>query len=166
MRYFFIALLALSFAACKENKPHSEVGIQLPPNVIENVELRYAPDKSGKEKVKKAVYIDTTSNEKVAERHFYESQKIYIENLFKSGRKNGPSMAFRDSTGKPWSMHTYTNDTLDGPYKVWHENGFLRLEGQYKMGKKIGNWRFFDNTGQVVKEINFDDPANQNIPGL
>lgn len=166
MRYFFIALLALSCAACKENKLNSEVGLQLPPNVIENVEKRYGPDESGKEKVKKAVYIDTVSNEKVAERHFYESQKIYIENLFKNGRKNGPSMAFRDSTGKPWSLHTYTNDTLDGPYKIWHENGNLRLEGQYKMGKKVGNWRFFDNTGQVVKEINFDDPANQNIPGL
>lgn len=166
MRSFLFFILPLFVLSCTKKKLESEVGIDLPENVVENVEMRYEADNTGIEKVKKAVYIDTTSNEKVAERHFYESQKIYIENLFKNGRKNGPSMAFRDSTGKPWSLHTYTNDTLNGPYKVWHENGKLRIEGQYKMGIKSGNWRFFDNQGTVQKEINFDDPVNQNIPGL
>jgi antitoxin component YwqK of YwqJK toxin-antitoxin module len=166
MRTFLLITLALAAFSCSEKKLESEVGIDLPEHVIENVEKRYEADESGLAKVKKAVYFDTTSNEKVAERHFYESQKIYIENLFKNGRKNGPSMAFRDSTGSPWSLHTYTNDTLDGPYKVWHENGTLRIEGQYKMGVKAGNWRFFDNKGKIQREINFNDPANQNIPGL
>jgi antitoxin component YwqK of YwqJK toxin-antitoxin module len=166
MKYFYLLLLTCAAIACQEKKLNSEVGIELPANVIENVESRYEADNAGVAKVKKAVYVDTTTNEKIAERHFYQSQKIYIENLYKNGRKNGPSMAFRDSTSKPWSLHTYTNDTLDGPYKVWHENGKLRIEGQYKMGVKVGNWRFFSNTGSLVKEVNFDDPASHNIPGL
>jgi antitoxin component YwqK of YwqJK toxin-antitoxin module len=166
MRFLLFFFLALVITSCTKKKLKSEVGIDLPENVIENVEKRYDTDKSGDRKVKKAVYIDTIANEKIAERHFYESQKVYIENLFKNGHKNGPSMAFRDSTGNPWSLHTYTNDTLNGPYKVWHENGQLRIEGQYKMGVKSGNWRFFDNQGTIQREINFDNPANQNIQGL
>lgn len=159
-RSFFILLAAtFSFCACSENTK-TESGLDLPDNVIEQVEERY-PDQDGKSPLKKAVYIDTLTHEKVAERHFYESKKVYIENLFKNGKRNGPSMAFRDSSGIPWSLHTYVNDTLDGPYKVWHENGSLRIEGQYRMGKKIGNWRFLGEQGEILREVNFDSPANQ-----
>lgn len=161
MRSLFICLLSFAFVACNNSPKKPESGLVLPENVIESVEERYSAEEDEDSSLKKAVYIDTTTNEKVAERHFYKSKKIYIENLFKSGRKNGTSMAFRDSSGIPWSLHTYTNDTLNGPYKVWHESGNLRIEGQYNMGIKSGNWRFFDEKGLVVREVNFDDPANQ-----
>lgn len=161
MRSLFLCFVVSAFFACNSNTQKPESGIQLPDNVIESVEERYSAQEDEDSSLKKAVYIDTTTNEKVAERHFYKSKKIYIENLFKGGRKNGPSMAFRDSSGIPWSLHTYKNDTLNGPYKVWHENGNLRIEGQYIMGIKSGNWRFFDENGLVLREVNFDDPANQ-----
>lgn len=130
--------------------------MELPPNVVEKVEERYSnKQKSGAPK--KAIYIDTMTKSIVAERHFYESGKIYIEHNFQRGLKNGTSMAFRDTSGTPWSMHTYTNDTLNGPYKTWHPNGNLMMEGQYKMGVKEGSWRFFDEQGNVAKVINFVD---------
>lgn len=161
MRTFLFLYSAIILVSCSSAPSGPESGLSLPSNVVESVEERYSATEDPDTSLKKAVYLDTITNEKVAERHFYKSKKVYIENLFKNGHKNGPSMAFRDSTGLPWSLHTYKNDTLNGPYKVWHESGNLRIEGQYIMGVKSGNWRFFDEQGQLLREINFADSTNQ-----
>jgi len=50
---------------------------------------------------------------------------------------------------------------LHGAYKTWFENGQLRIEGQYDNGIKIGNWRFFDEKGNVIEEKNFSENPEQ-----
>lgn len=151
---YFLLLFAL---ACSPKANTSETGMPLPVNVIEKIEQRYPSKEDKNGAPKKAVYIDTTSKEIISEKYFYESGKVYIEQNFKSGLKNGTAIAYRDTTGTPWSLHTYVNDTLNGPYKTWHPNGGLMMEGQYEMGKKAGSWRFFDPSGGVTKIINFSD---------
>ena len=49
----------------------------------------------------------------------------------------------------------------DQAYKTWFENGQLRIEGQYDNGIKIGNWRFFDEKGNVIEEKNFSENPEQ-----
>jgi antitoxin component YwqK of YwqJK toxin-antitoxin module len=157
---FVISILLLT--ACNEKKaPVVESGLILPPNVIEVVDQRYPSEKPNEPGVpRKATYIDTTSNEKIMERAFYKNKKVYMEINYGNNVKNGPAMAFRDGNGNPWSLHTYTNDTLDGPYKTWHENGNLFIEGQYVKGQKAGNWRFFNQNGELDKEVNFNDTTS------
>lgn len=36
-----------------------------------------------------------------------------------------------------------------GPYRAWYESGALEEEGQYRDGKRVGVWRFFDPDGEV-----------------
>ena len=36
-----------------------------------------------------------------------------------------------------------------GPYRAWYESGALEEEGQYKDGKRVGVWRFFDQNGEL-----------------
>ncbi len=31
------------------------------------------------------------------------------------------------------------------------EDGYLRIEGQYAAGKEVGEWRWFDSSGKVVR---------------
>jgi antitoxin component YwqK of YwqJK toxin-antitoxin module len=69
-------------------------------------------------------------------------------------------MAFYENSN-PWSLHNYKDNVLHGAYKTWFENGQLRIEGQYDNGIKIGNWRFFDEKGNVIEEKNFSENPEQ-----
>jgi antitoxin component YwqK of YwqJK toxin-antitoxin module len=138
MKYTIAFALALCFGACTNKR------------VEEKVVAAY-PD--GKPKT--VNYFNPETQEKVMEREFYDNEKTYLEWNFSDGKKNGESSSFRKD-GKPWSTHTYLNDTLHGPYKTWHENGQLYMNGQFNQGKKSGMWFFYDNTGKEIKKIDFD----------
>jgi antitoxin component YwqK of YwqJK toxin-antitoxin module len=166
MKKGILLIIILSAFACNNTpeKPIVESGIALPENVVEMVEERYqSPKAEEKGSLKKAVYIDTTTKAKVAERYFYKTKKVYTEYAFQNGRKNGTAMAFREANGAPWSLNTYLNDTLHGPYKTWHENGLLMQEGQYDHGIKTGNWRFFNKKGELEKQVNFSDTLSTSV---
>ncbi len=139
---YLSSLLALLLLACSSS------------SIEEKVELTY-PD--GKAKL--VLFFDKESEEKIMGRELYQNGKTKMEWNFKSDQKNGEAKSFR-ADGKPWSAHTYLNDTLQGPYKTWHENGQLYIDGQYNKGKKSGLWKFYKPDGSVEKEINFDSPAS------
>lgn len=40
---------------------------------------------------------------------------------------------------------------------VTAENGKLALSGQYEDGRKVGVWRWYDDQGNVVKELDYAD---------
>ena len=51
-----------------------------------------------------------------------------------------------DSTAR--EIATYTRDRLDGPY-TQHAGGVARAKGQFKDGKRTGQWEFFDDSGRL-----------------
>lgn len=149
--YILILAILATISACKSN-PN-----ELPPNVIESVESRFEsnnPDSAGS--VKKVVYIDTITEEKIAEKYFHEDKSLFMEYNFKNGKREGVAKSFYPKTAKPWSLHTYREGQLHGEYKTWFENGQLRMEGQYEMGKEAGVWKVYQENGTLVEEINFD----------
>jgi antitoxin component YwqK of YwqJK toxin-antitoxin module len=38
---------------------------------------------------------------------------------------------------------------------VYYDNGNKYMVGNYSMDQKVGKWQFFDNTGKLVKEVDF-----------
>ena len=36
-----------------------------------------------------------------------------------------------------------------GPYRSWYDSGQLEEEGQYRDGTKVGQWRYFDEQGEL-----------------
>lgn len=38
---------------------------------------------------------------------------------------------------------------IDGPYKAYHENGKLKVEGQYKNKKRVGEWKSYYESGEL-----------------
>ena len=45
----------------------------------------------------------------------------------------------------------------DGPFKEYHENGQLRLEGTYNNGKKDGLWKWYYLNGKLEGEGTYKD---------
>lgn len=44
-----------------------------------------------------------------------------------------------------------------GEYKEYYENGNLRLEGNYKTGKRIGLWKWYHENGAFYTEFDYKD---------
>jgi antitoxin component YwqK of YwqJK toxin-antitoxin module len=53
----------------------------------------------------------------------------------------------------------------DGPYKRYHDSGELMLEGQYKDGKRVGEWIGYHKNGQISNISTFND-GKKNIPEI
>ncbi len=53
----------------------------------------------------------------------------------------------------------------DGPFKDYHDSGELMLEGQYKDGKRVGEWRGYNKNGQVVNISSFTK-GKKDIPEI
>ncbi|MFN8776926.1 MAG: toxin-antitoxin system YwqK family antitoxin [Flavobacteriales bacterium] len=103
---------------------------------------------------RKTVIRDAATNETLSEIELYDNETTFREWKFKAGLKNGESRSFRED-GKPWSLNSYVNDTLHGPYRTWHENGQLYIDGTYTMGVRSGIWNFYAPDGRLVRTHDF-----------
>lgn len=59
--------------------------------------------------------------------------------------------------GTPLLRSTYVNDKLNGPYTIWHENGVKAISGNYRMDVREGNWKYYDEEGNLKVTITYRD---------
>jgi len=52
---------------------------------------------------------------------------------------------------------SYKDGKLDGVYSRWHENQRPAVVGAYRDGKRVGQWKFFDDKGTSLATANADD---------
>ncbi len=57
---------------------------------------------------------------------------------------------------QPWGKNGLSRSCIvkSGPF-VAAEDGYVHLRGQYKAGKQVGIWRWYDKQGNLVKEIDY-----------
>jgi len=69
--------------------------------------------------------------------------------------RQGPWIAyFADGTLR--SRGSYVDGEMDGPTEVFHPNGMPFYIGQYRMGISVGEWRFYDQDGTLLKTVMHD----------
>lgn len=68
----------------------------------------------------------------------------------KEGVRQGPWISYFEN-GTIRSKGTYVNGELDGPTEVFHPSGMPYYTGQYRAGLSVGEWRFYDEVGVLVK---------------
>jgi antitoxin component YwqK of YwqJK toxin-antitoxin module len=56
---------------------------------------------------------------------------------------------------------TYSNGKLEGPYKIYHDNGQLSKSGTYKNGKLHGEAKEFHPNGKLKKQQTFADDLTE-----
>jgi antitoxin component YwqK of YwqJK toxin-antitoxin module len=70
---------------------------------------------------------------------------------------NGVVTTYRDD-GSRLAEATYVHGVLHGPYRDYWSHGGVSLEGQYRNGLKVGEWRFYDHeTGKLREVLQFVD---------
>ena len=54
----------------------------------------------------------------------------------------------------------FTYELLDGvqngDFISFHNNGLVKENGHYKLGVKVGSWKYFNENGILITEISFD----------
>lgn len=91
----------------------------------------------------------------VREEVFYENKHKKLDGEYSGNQRSGHWTAWYED-GKVWSEGDYKDGKRNGPGMVYHENGKKYIESMYTNDIKTGKWRFYDSTGMVIKEVDFD----------
>jgi hypothetical protein len=139
MRNLIVFILAGTLVSCANEK--EEVTENQPTELItEEVETDTTPDPFAP-----GEYIEYHENGAV---------KISGKNN-QDGKREGLWISYYD-TGVKWSESYYDDGIRNGHSLSFFPNGGIRYVGEYKNDIKIGVWKFYDETGELEKEEEFD----------
>jgi len=99
-------------------------------------------------------YVKGKSQDLVRELAYYRHGKIEFEGEYEDGKRHGHWVYFYPD-GKLWSEGYFKRGVSDGPRSTWYENGIKRYEGFYRNGLIAGKWRYYDQKGGMVKEVDY-----------
>ncbi len=86
---------------------------------------------------------------------FYENKEKRIEGEYKNNLRNGIWKAWYED-GTIWSKGEYKDGKRNGEAISYHPNGIKYIEGMYRDDIRVGAWCFYDTTGILTKEVDFD----------
>jgi antitoxin component YwqK of YwqJK toxin-antitoxin module len=86
---------------------------------------------------------------------FYENKQKKMEGEYKNTQRSGQWKAWYEN-GTIWSEGEYKDGERNGLGIAYHENGQKYIEGMYRDDMRVGAWHFYDTTGKLLKEVNFD----------
>ncbi len=92
----------------------------------------------------------------VYQREYNEDGTLFKEGPLKGQRREGAWKSYyRDGT--LWSENFYKNGLIDGKTITYFPNGKKRYEGYFKNASKTGIWKFWNEEGDFVKEVDMDN---------
>lgn len=59
--------------------------------------------------------------------------------------------------GKKMMEGEWVNGVPHGPSLSWHENCQMKEQGTYRHGKRVGEWRTWDEEGRPLTTTRFDE---------
>ncbi len=133
---FKAALFILTFIACTR-----EVKVDI-------VESRHSNGN-----IKELLTVKVSGNDTVPV-HFkelYPNGNVKIEGPLSPERKRTGLWKSYYENGNKWSVAKYKNDKRNGLTTVYYENGHKRYEGRFIDGKKAGEWRFWNESGLLLR---------------
>ena len=92
----------------------------------------------------------------VKEIEYYESGQVKMEGGMKDGKMEGEWTSYFPD-GRVQSHGFFENGERTGAAQVFYANGNKYEEGNYKNGKHCGKWKFYDEQGTLLKEVDFGE---------
>lgn len=96
---------------------------------------------------------------------YYENGQLIYTIGDPSKKEDQYRCKYYPSGQKLWES-TLRFDCRIGPYKEWHSNGVLKIQGEYsdkhvttwaKPEKKIGTWSYYNESGKLIKEEFYEE---------
>lgn len=142
IKLYFLMICITLLGACSNNSKTPTT-----PNISED-SLNYTTDAPKT--------IDNTPVENPAEHiEYHPNGQVKIKGrMNKAGERHGLWVSYYDN-GTKWSESYYVDGERDGHSLTFYPNGRVRYIGEYKNDIKVGNWKFYDEEGNLTKEENF-----------
>lgn len=86
---------------------------------------------------------------------YYENKQKKIEGEYHDQQRDGLWKAWYEN-GTLWSEAEYKNGKRNGPGSSYHKNGKKYIESMYRDDLRVGAWHFYDTTGVLTKQVDFD----------
>jgi hypothetical protein len=102
-----------------------------------------------------AATIDTTMANGPVELKYPDGKTRFKGNMRDHKRHGMWTSYFPD--GRPQSFSGYVNGELHGTTVVYHPNGTTYYTGDYRNGRQVGEWRFFDEKGELARTVTYDN---------
>ncbi len=83
----------------------------------------------------------------------YPNGNIKSAGTISNGQKEGLWIAYREN-GLKWSECEYLNGKPHGKVISYHPNATIYYIGYFNQGVKTGNWMFYDEKSNLIKEEN------------
>ena len=88
---------------------------------------------------------------------YYDNGQKRVEGEYnKDGKKDG-KWTYWYEDGSKWSEGYFKNGLNHKKRTTWHESGEMHYTGTYEEGERVGVWKFFNEEGELVKEIDYDN---------
>lgn len=110
----------------------------------------------GSPKVVKFYKENEGNKELVKEIDYYPNKNKRLEGEYKQEQRNGKWTYYYEN-GNIWSEGFFKDGVNEGLRTTYFENGQIRYTGQYKNGERTGIWRFNNEEGKLVKEMDYGD---------
>ena len=86
----------------------------------------------------------------------YPNGQVKIEGMLnKKSERVGLWISYYEN-GVKWSESYYEKGLLNGHSVTFFPSGKIRYVGEYINDKKVGDWKFYDESGELSKTENFD----------
>ena len=81
--------------------------------------------------------------------------------MLRKPKTNGYYRLINQKTGKVKILKHYQNGIVHGKIIYYWDNGQIRLTGQYEKMRRVGTWKTYDLTGDLILEENYDCPMQK-----
>ena len=82
---------------------------------------------------------------------FYNDlQRLVQKDQYKNGKKNGKSVLFYPNTGNILEVKNWKNDSADGPFQQYYDEGGVMEEGTYAHGQLQDTLYIYDTQGKIT----------------
>lgn len=93
---------------------------------------------------------------------YQDGKNFIIEEYFENGKKSkhtffpldnlkNKTLTKYNEAGQITLIASYANGIVNGSFKKFYENGILMEEGEYKIMKKVGLWKYYDESGNLIR---------------
>ncbi len=98
-------------------------------------------------KIAEERYVNGMRN---GEFNYWDKDKVLIETInYYKDKRNG--IYYKNTYIRGYFYYTYKDDKRNGLYEDFYYFQKIKIKGDYKDDKPVGNWKYFDSIGNCVK---------------
>ncbi len=99
----------------------------------------------------------------------YSTGQISMDNYhalinYKKVKKELSPIILLQDDGKRLKVYYTNGECILGPYREYYDTGLLKIDGSYDWKvykRKLGTWKYYDETGKLTKEITYNDKGKK-----